>query len=651
MGIGVQALALMQHMQSEGFLRGRTAVVELGSQTFAPDLPAARAALAELFPAMDTAPIETPRDLYRALGFSRYVSLDLDGQDGALPYDLNKPLVETYGFMETFDLCTNHGTTEHAFDQFRCFENMHRLTRPGGVMLHALPSQGYQNHAFFNYHPSFFLDLASANNYEVLGLHYNIGEVLFPYTDTFLAERGVRATEFVSVFAVLRKLREAEFVIPFDGRYYVEERDGGFVPRSDVGSHTRVERNNYALSAGPAIGTWQRTAPRLPTLRLVLPVWGEAFVSAFLTFGLRALIESDVLEPVTKEEAEFLIVTDLAGSRRFDTSPMTERLRAMMPVRIIVAPLRNHEHSYDRLTRHYNLALADAIPGDRYVFMTADNFFSSEVLARVLQKLETHRLVLAPALRVIEETFITEVMGSVGLNLSGAELLRLALRHEHPLTEAFTIDNPRDLNHPLPAQLMVRLPDGYVGRWAVMHPLAVRVTNTLSPVDATIDWNYGARQVSSWLDVAVLDSVADGVTVTTTPLTYDQGEPVRRGGSAAHHLRNLKRWVNIPWPLEFHMAQLTHPVRLLTRDDVPADQIAAAEAKLEWVTSRLVAYVNSRRYLIRRDFHALPAAQLLRAAVDRRQVIVEWRRLSRRLMLTMRQRLVQRLRHLLGGRR
>jgi hypothetical protein len=80
MGIGVQALRLMRQMQVQGFLAGRKSVLELGSQTFAPDTHRAREAIRELFPEIPSDSISTPRDFYRALGMtkmSRLTSTDM----------------------------------------------------------------------------------------------------------------------------------------------------------------------------------------------------------------------------------------------------------------------------------------------------------------------------------------------------------------------------------------------------------------------------------------------------------------------------------------------------------------------------------------------------------------------------------------------
>jgi hypothetical protein len=220
--------------------------------------------------------------------------------------------------------------------------------------------------------------------------------------------------------------------------------------------------------------------------------------------------------------------------------------------------------------------------------------------------------------------------------LSARELLQTALRHEHPLTEAFCIDNERDIRHPLQAQVLARVPGGYVGRWTVMHPLAIRIANPLVKIRHTVDWNYGALQIAGWSDVAVLDSIEDGLTVSTTPLSYQQGEPYGRGSAPARHVSNLKDWVNVRWALEYHLAQVTHPVRLLSDPAAPEAEVAAGEAKVATVIGQFLDYVNSRRKLPRAFYHDLPASALLRDAIDRREPLRQLKRSLARLKLSLR---------------
>lgn len=169
-------------------------VVELGSQTFRPgnatlDLVADRLKKMENF---DPGPLERlakkdkkalrdcVSDYYEALGFSRYVSIDVNAERGSLVMDLNTNLAETYGYTDTFSLVTNNGTGEHIFNQASVFENMHRLTRVGGLMAHVVPFLGtrFANHGFYSFHPGLYFDLAAANGYRIRAMGFADREAL-----------------------------------------------------------------------------------------------------------------------------------------------------------------------------------------------------------------------------------------------------------------------------------------------------------------------------------------------------------------------------------------------------------------------------------------------------------------------------------------
>lgn len=95
----------------------------------------------------------------------RHVSIDINGQDGALPLDLNEELPD----LGQFDLVTNYGTSEHIKDQYQVFRNVHNLTRIGGMMVHAVPCYDFWPfHGLYGYRDGFFKHLALANEYGVL---------------------------------------------------------------------------------------------------------------------------------------------------------------------------------------------------------------------------------------------------------------------------------------------------------------------------------------------------------------------------------------------------------------------------------------------------------------------------------------------------
>ncbi|MFP4282683.1 MAG: hypothetical protein ACLFU2_08690 [Opitutales bacterium] len=106
-----------------------------------------------------------------------HTAIDFNGKDGALPYDLSKP-IDRPDWMGAFDIVTNSGTTEHVepFEgQFTCFESIHNWLKPGGITVHIVPAieeleanGRWRNHCNIYYSKAFFDELARLNSYEVI---------------------------------------------------------------------------------------------------------------------------------------------------------------------------------------------------------------------------------------------------------------------------------------------------------------------------------------------------------------------------------------------------------------------------------------------------------------------------------------------------
>ena len=171
MGIGHQALAAIEELIKNNSFKSFDSVIELGSQNIEPSYQARAKDVVNSKKINIEKDIST-KDFYKSLGFSQYCSVDADGQRNALVYDLNQNLLDKYNFNKKFDLVTNFGTSEHVFNQKNFFENAHNLTKVNGLMIHILPFEGYFNHGYFNYQPSFFYDLALFNKYKIINFWY-----------------------------------------------------------------------------------------------------------------------------------------------------------------------------------------------------------------------------------------------------------------------------------------------------------------------------------------------------------------------------------------------------------------------------------------------------------------------------------------------
>jgi len=107
------------------------------------------------------------RDWYLSRGAHRYVSLDINGERGAINRDIRGDLSD----LGQCDVVTNFGTIEHVGDgvdgQIRAFANMHRLCVTGGYVVHDIPLvQFYRGHSPVLYSPKFLHRLYKANDYE-----------------------------------------------------------------------------------------------------------------------------------------------------------------------------------------------------------------------------------------------------------------------------------------------------------------------------------------------------------------------------------------------------------------------------------------------------------------------------------------------------
>jgi SAM-dependent methyltransferase len=166
------------------------ALLELGQQNIAPGVPHEAVLACARKIHGDGSPARRVADRYDGVSHwpvselfrdsqYRYRCLDLYDGEFTIVADLNKFEVPAEQRC-TFDLVTNVGTTEHVTDQVNAFRVIHDFAKVGANFLHNVPFTGYFNHGLYNYHPIFFVFLASANEYEIR--HLSLSDPWLPYT-------------------------------------------------------------------------------------------------------------------------------------------------------------------------------------------------------------------------------------------------------------------------------------------------------------------------------------------------------------------------------------------------------------------------------------------------------------------------------------
>jgi len=99
----------------------------------------------------------------------KHTSIDINGLDGAIPLDLDKPVPSS--LENKFDIVTNYGTTEHVNNQYSVFKNIHVMCKVGGLMIHGVPAiNNWPDHCRYYYSELLFRTLAVLCNYVVIDL-------------------------------------------------------------------------------------------------------------------------------------------------------------------------------------------------------------------------------------------------------------------------------------------------------------------------------------------------------------------------------------------------------------------------------------------------------------------------------------------------
>jgi hypothetical protein len=148
-------------------------------------------------------------------------AIDFHGTSAAMRLDLNQPIA----LDRQYDVTMNNGTAEHILNIGQFLKTMHESTKPGGLMLHEAPFNGWIDHGFYTLQPTLFFDIAAANQYDLLGLfyidsvHHQIEQIHGRETVVALTRSG-GITANASLYAVMRKPTvESTFVFGFQGYY------------------------------------------------------------------------------------------------------------------------------------------------------------------------------------------------------------------------------------------------------------------------------------------------------------------------------------------------------------------------------------------------------------------------------------------------
>tara|TARA_B100001964_G_scaffold198630_1_gene224494 strand:- start:68 stop:958 length:891 start_codon:yes stop_codon:yes gene_type:complete len=237
MGLNVAAIQNLLELYGLGYFKKANNVLEIGSQELHLNVnvleelfagAGLKSELASKYPYVNNYP-EKPRTpakfFYETLGFKEYKSIDINGNFGAIPHDLNKPFKDT-SLYNKFDVVTDFGSCEHVFNISECYRTMHNLTKPGGyIIIHQCIFKG---NGYFNFDEGFFEGLAVANNYNIIYNSYVVqfenktsgGEYEFhiPRNRELFDVLDYSKLQALNIYGILKKTKDEDFKIPYQGR-------------------------------------------------------------------------------------------------------------------------------------------------------------------------------------------------------------------------------------------------------------------------------------------------------------------------------------------------------------------------------------------------------------------------------------------------
>jgi SAM-dependent methyltransferase len=104
---------------------------------------------------------------FARIGFSQVESCDISIDEApTYAFDLNGQIPDELAGV--YDAVFDGGTLEHVFNVPNALQNIHKLLKVGGRIVHLSPSSNHVDHGFYMFSPTLFFDYYAANKYGIL---------------------------------------------------------------------------------------------------------------------------------------------------------------------------------------------------------------------------------------------------------------------------------------------------------------------------------------------------------------------------------------------------------------------------------------------------------------------------------------------------
>lgn len=105
--------------------------------------------------------------LFRSMGFQKVETLDYSAFEGAnIVFDLNSSDLPS-NLLSSYDVIIDHGTIEHIFHIPNTLNNIFKMLKVGGRIIHSSPSSNFVDHGFYMFSPTLFYDFYTLNRFQI----------------------------------------------------------------------------------------------------------------------------------------------------------------------------------------------------------------------------------------------------------------------------------------------------------------------------------------------------------------------------------------------------------------------------------------------------------------------------------------------------
>jgi hypothetical protein len=238
------------------------------------------------------------------------------------------------------------------------------------------------------------------------------------------------------------------------------------------------------------------------TARLIIPVWGERYLSKVLSITLPALLAPGNLPALSESfEIELVIVTE---SRLFDTVKASNAFQTA--AKICATQLIPLDDLLTDVPDDYGMVLTYALfrgfadlgarVTDTYLLLFNADFIISDGSLRHLAKLmrEGHRVIHAPSFRVVLEDVWPQLQARVdgascSLRMSSRDLVKLAVANKHPTVKVRTVNQRIRHQYWMDQYYWYVDEDTIIGYQSPVALIAVKPERVVG--EPTSFWDYG----------------------------------------------------------------------------------------------------------------------------------------------------------------